>query len=71
MGSVPVEDMQTPSGPPPSPLSFDPVFMDDAKCAETNEKSIFKFLGYLTVCYEKNNFFVSLQNISNILEWIF
>ena len=25
-------------------LSFDPVFMDDAKCAETNEKSSFQFL---------------------------
>ena len=24
----------------PPPISFDPVFMDDAQCAETNEKSI-------------------------------
>ena len=28
----------------PSPLIFNPVFMDDAQCAETNEKSIFRFL---------------------------
>ena len=33
-------DMET----APPPFSFDPVFMDDAKCAETNEKSIFLFL---------------------------
>ena len=32
------KDMQTTS------LSFDPVFMDDAQCAKTNEKSIFRFL---------------------------
>ena len=25
-------------------FSFDPVIMGDAKCAETNEKSIFRFL---------------------------
>ena len=36
-GFFPTKYMQTP------PISFDPVFMDDAKCAETNEKSIFQF----------------------------
>ena len=42
-GPVPNKDMQT---PPPAlpPLSFDPIFMEDAQCAETNEKSIFRFL---------------------------
>ena len=39
MGYFPTNDMQT-----PAPLSFDPIFMDDAQCAETNEKSIFRFL---------------------------
>ena len=34
--------MQTPT--PRPPLSFDPIFMEDAQCAETNEKSIFPFL---------------------------
>ena len=29
LGPVPTKDMQT-----PPPLSFDPVFMDDAECAE-------------------------------------
>ena len=28
----------------PPPLSFDPVFMEDAQCAETNEKLIFRFI---------------------------
>ena len=37
MGVFPSNDMQTP------PPSFDPVFIDDAQCAETNEKSIFRF----------------------------
>ena len=32
--------------PRPSPLSFYPIFMGDAECAETNEKSIFRFLFY-------------------------
>ena len=41
LGFFPTKDMQTPSHPR---LSFDPVFMDDALCAETNEKSIFRFL---------------------------
>ena len=40
LGSVPTKNMQT----PPTPLSFDPVLMDDAQCTETNEKSIFRFL---------------------------
>ena len=30
LGSVPTQDMQT----PPPPLSFDPVFMNDAEYAE-------------------------------------
>ena len=38
-GIFPTKDMQT-----LHPLSFDPVFMDDAQCAETNEKLIFRFL---------------------------
>ena len=38
-GYFPTKDMKT-----PPLLSFDPVFMDDAQCAETNEKSIFRFL---------------------------
>ena len=32
LGYFPTNDLQT------SPLSFDPVFMDDAQCAEKNEK---------------------------------
>ena len=28
----------------PIPLSFDPIFMKDAQCAESNKKSIFRFL---------------------------
>ena len=35
-GLFPTKDMQT-----PPPLSFAPVFMKDAECAETNEGSIF------------------------------
>ena len=32
----------------PPPLSFDPVLMEDAQCAETNKKSVnlFLFFGY-------------------------
>ena len=33
--------MQTP------PLSFDPIFMEDAQCAETNKNSIFRFLRFI------------------------
>ena len=40
-GFFPTKDRQTPH------LSFDPVFMDDAQCAETNENSIFRFFRYL------------------------
>ena len=36
LGPVPTKDMQT----LPPPLSFDPIFMEDTQCAETNEKSI-------------------------------
>ena len=32
--------------PPHPPLSFDLVFMDDAKCAEKNEKNNKKILQY-------------------------
>ena len=39
--------MQTP------PLSFDPVFMGDAQCAETNEKSISDL--YFSNYREKNH----------------
>ena len=28
----------------PPPINFDPTFMKDAQCAETNEKTIFRFL---------------------------
>jgi len=35
----PTKDIQTP------PPQFDPVFTDDAKCAETNEISIFRVMG--------------------------
>ena len=41
-GFFQTKDMQT--NPPhllSSPLSFDPIFMDDAECAEMHEKSIF------------------------------
>ena len=37
-GPVPRNDKQIP------PLSFDPTFMKDGQCAESNEKSIFRFL---------------------------
>ena len=37
LGPDPTKDMQT-------PVSFDPVFMKDAECAETNKKSIFRFM---------------------------
>ena len=37
-GSVPTNDKQTP------PLSFDPTFMKEAQCGETNKKTIFRFL---------------------------
>ena len=40
IGFFPTMDMQAPS----PPLSFGPVFMDDVKCGEKNEKSIFRFL---------------------------
>ena len=43
--------MQTPPAAPPPPLNFDPVFMDDAQCAETNEKSIYDF--YFSIYREK------------------
>ena len=36
----------TKSRPPPLPFSFDPTFMTDAQCAETNEKIILRFLQY-------------------------
>ena len=58
--------MQTPP-PPPPPLSFDPIFMKDAECAESNEKSIFRFLFfelwlivftiYQKITYQKELFF--------------
>ena len=41
LGPVPTKDMKTLM---PTPFSFDPVFMDDAQCGVTNEKSIFQFL---------------------------
>ena len=31
----------------PHPLSFHPVFIEDAQCAETYEKSVFRFLRFL------------------------
>ena len=40
-GHVLIHDMQT-----PPPLRNDQIFMKDAQCAETNEKSIFRFLFY-------------------------
>ena len=40
MRPFPTNDMQT----PPSPLSFDSIFIEGAQCAETNEKLIFQFL---------------------------
>ena len=45
MGFFPTKDMQIPC------LSFDPVFMVDAQCAETNEKSISDF--YFSSYHEK------------------
>ena len=41
LGPVPSKDMQTP------PLSNCQTFMKDAQCAETNEKSIFRFWRHL------------------------
>ena len=38
LGPVPSKDMQTP------PLRNGPIFMKNAQCAETNEKSIFRFI---------------------------
>ena len=32
---------------PPPPLSFDPTFMKDAQCAETDEKTIFRLMLFL------------------------
>ena len=48
-GYFPTQDMQA---APPLPLSFAPVFMKDAQCAESNEKSIFRFL---FMSYRKNS----------------
>ena len=31
----------------PLPLSFDPTFLEDAQCAEMNEKTIFRLLRFL------------------------
>ena len=39
-GPAPSKDMQIPS---PLSLRFDPIFMEDAQCAETNEKPISRF----------------------------
>ena len=36
LGPVPTKDMLTPLPHPPPFFSFDPIFMDDAKCAELN-----------------------------------
>ena len=44
--ALPSKDMQT-----LPQLSFDPIFMEDAQCAETNEKSIFRFL-FFKLCWE-------------------
>ena len=43
-----------------TPLSFDPAFMDDAQCAETKEKSIFRFLFF------KNNYISKNENRKNL-----
>ena len=51
-------DMQTPLAPPPH-LSFDTVFTNDAQCAETNEISIFRAMGY------KNNHDLKNINMKN------
>ena len=37
IGPVPTKDMQT-------PLSFHPIFMEDAQYTESNEKSIFQII---------------------------
>ena len=42
-GYFPTKDMQT----PPLPFSFAPVLMKDAQCAESNEKSYFRFFQFL------------------------
>ena len=43
--------LQKVRGTSPSPLSFDPVFMDDGECAEKNEKKNIKIL--LFFCQKK------------------
>ena len=40
-GYIPPKDMQI--SPSPSRLSFDPIFMEGAQCAESNEKQFFDF----------------------------
>ena len=46
LGLVSITDMQT-SPPPTPPFINGHKFMKDAQCAETNEKSIFRFLRFL------------------------
>ena len=49
IGYFPIKDMQT----PPLPLSFAPVLMKDAQCAESNEKNQFSEY-YFTSCRENS-----------------
>ena len=48
-GYFPTNDMQT----SPLPLSFDTVLMDDAECAEQNEKNNKKFSDFYFSCYRE------------------
>ena len=41
-GPVPINDKQT-----APPLCFDPIFIKDAQCAGTDEKTVFRFLRFL------------------------
>ena len=43
LGPVPSKDTQTPPSPAPTLRNY-PIFMKDAVGAETNEKSIFRFV---------------------------
>ena len=52
LGLSSAKDMQ--SAPPP-PFSFDPVFINDAQCAQTNEKSILRSDFYFLSCRENSS----------------
>ena len=56
---IPTKDVQTPSSPT---LSFAPILMEDAQYAETNEKSIFRFLFFelWSILYSK-----SIEQLTN------